>query len=114
MTAQIPRLPRVKFKPMFSVGGLLSGAMGGVGLLVVLQQFSVAAPTRNLAILLAVAGALMGLLGGNVGRLFAVARMNKRLSAVDQRIAAIGTTASAQASPSPAAPLVAPPPGSPR
>ena len=84
-TSQTPRLPRVKFKATFSVAGLCSGAVAGFGLLVVLQQFSVAAPTRNLAILLAGVGALVGLLGGNIGRVFAMRNMNKRLAAVERR-----------------------------
>lgn len=54
------------WRPRLSVLGLVSGAIGGLGVIVLLQQYAVAYPTRGLALTGIVGGALLSLLTTNL------------------------------------------------
>lgn len=85
------RLPRIRFRPRISISGTLSGAVGGLGAVVLLQQFAIAYPTRNLTILGLVGGAVVHLVLVNAGRAANVSRLNSRLTAAEVRLAAAPT-----------------------
>ena len=73
--------PRVRWKPRISILGLVSGLLLGLGSLILVQQYSIAYPTRNLAIAFVVGGLLLsGVILPSLFRVFAVGRANRRLS----------------------------------
>ena len=82
------RFPRVRFRPRVSVSGTLSGAVGGLGAVVLLQQFAIAYPTRNVAILGVAGGAAVHLMLVNAGRAVNVSRLNARLAVAEARLSA--------------------------
>lgn len=85
------RFPRIRFRPRISISGTLSGAVGGLGAVVLLQQFAIAYPTRNLVIVGVLGGAVVHLLLVNAGRMANVSRLNSRLAAAEERLAAAPT-----------------------
>lgn len=85
------RFPRIRFRPRVSISGTLSGAVGGLGVVVLLQQFAIAYPTRSLTIVGLIGGAVVHLLIVNAGRAANVSRLNGRLSAAEARLAAAPT-----------------------
>ena len=82
------RFPRIRFRPRVSVSGTFSGVVGGLGVVVLLQQFAIAYPTRNVALVGIVGGAVVHLLLVNAGRAANVSRLNARLAAAEARLAA--------------------------
>jgi hypothetical protein len=57
---------RAGWRPRLSVLSLLSGVLAGVGVVILLQQYAVAYPTRGLALTGVVGGLVLGLLATNV------------------------------------------------
>jgi len=82
---------RIRFRARISISGTLSGAVGGLGVVVLLQQFAIAYPTRNLTIVGLIGGAAVHLLLVNAGRVANVSRLNGRLAAAEARLAAAPT-----------------------
>jgi hypothetical protein len=76
-----PRLPRVHWRPYFSVVGMLSGIVGGAAAVVLLQQTSKLFPTYEILGRALVAGLLAGILIPSLTRLIAVRRANRRIAA---------------------------------
>ena len=110
MSTQLQQLPRVKWKPKFPIRGFLSGLVGGLGLLLFLQQAAVLLPTQNMTILLVLGGGLFAVLFRNIMARLGVSRMNGRLAAAERQMATAG--AAPAAAPAPVAdpePLVAEP-----
>jgi hypothetical protein len=85
--AATQQLPRVTWRFRFPIRGFVSGAVGGFGVLLFLQQASVAYPTRNLTLLLVVGGGLFAVVLRNVAALVGVSRLNGRLTAVERQMA---------------------------
>src|SRR5262249_5446468 len=54
--------PPVGFRPRISIFGIISGAIGGLGVGLLLQEYAVIYPTRNSALAVIVAGVLVNLL----------------------------------------------------
>jgi hypothetical protein len=57
---------RAGWRPRLSVLSVLSGVLAGVGVVILLQQYAVAYPTRGLALTGILGGAVLGLLATNV------------------------------------------------
>jgi hypothetical protein len=89
------QLPRVKWKFKFPIRGFLSGALGGFGLLLFLQQAAVAYPTRNLTIALVAGGGLFAVLFRNVAAKLGVSRLNARLTKAEQQLATMAPVVAA-------------------
>lgn len=77
-------IPRVRSRVRFPVGRMLLGLLGGLGTTVLLQQFSVAYPTRTLAIGSVLAGLLLVFAVTNLAAAAGVRRLNARLDAVER------------------------------
>jgi hypothetical protein len=100
---------RAGWRPRLSVLGMLSGALGGLGLIVLLQQYAVAYPTRGLALTGMLGGALLSLLLTNLlpllfrGRRDAgtdepvAAQPAASVEAIDLTDSGVGETAAAEA-----------------
>ena len=72
----------IKYKPKISLVGLVSGVLLGIAVLALLHQNGSLYPTRNLAILSVVVGALVcGILLPSLTRLAKVGKVNRRLAA---------------------------------
>jgi hypothetical protein len=81
------RLPRARWTPRITLLGIAFGLLGGLSALVLLQQYSIALPTRGLAIQLLVIGAVAyGVVLPTIGRTFAVLRVNGRLAEAERRL----------------------------
>jgi hypothetical protein len=72
---------RVRYRPLFSVVAIVTGAIGGLGVLVLLQQAGTVYPTRNVTILAVVLGVAWGIAVPSLMRLRKVRRVNRNLAA---------------------------------
>jgi hypothetical protein len=80
-------LPRVHWRPRATGIGLVSGFIAGVGLAVLLQQYSIDYPTRTAIIRDVVAGLLLyGIVLPTLGQTLAVRRVNGRIAELEQRV----------------------------
>ncbi|TAK61116.1 MAG: hypothetical protein EPO22_08665 [Dehalococcoidia bacterium] len=81
----LPHFPRMRWAPRLSLLGIVSGLLAGLGVAVLLQQYSIEYPTQTAIIRDAVAGAAVyGLLLPTLGRLWAVRRFNGRIDALER------------------------------
>lgn len=80
------QLPRIAWRLKIPIGAMVSGALGGLGLLIFLQQAAVAYPTRNFSLALVVGGVLGALVLRNVASMVGVARLNRRLGKLDAQM----------------------------
>ena len=71
---------RVRYRPRFSLLGLVSGVLGALGSLVFLQQAGKVYPTAAVGIITLVLGLVTGLVLPSIGRLVANRRVNRRLA----------------------------------
>jgi len=84
--APMPARRRMSWRPRLSVVGTLGGLLGGSGVVVLLQQFSVLYPTLAVAIIGLVGGLAIGILVPSLGRVFRVRRVNRKLSRLEARL----------------------------
>ncbi|MCU1461419.1 MAG: hypothetical protein JWO37_1494 [Acidimicrobiales bacterium] len=70
--------PHVSFRRRFSIVGMLSGIVGGIGVLVLLQQYAIAFPTRRVLVVAPVLGVLVSLLLTNLAASGAARRSRRR------------------------------------
>ena len=70
----------IRWKPLFSLVGMVSGVLLGLSVLVLLHQNGTLYPTRNSVIVAVVAGLLFGIVMPSLMRLRAVSKANKRLA----------------------------------
>ena len=80
------RLRRVHWRPRFSVVGMLSGVLGGLAAVVLLQQSGKLFPTWEILGRALVAGLLVGIILPSLTRLIAVRRANRRVAAREAAI----------------------------
>lgn len=79
-------IPRIHFRPVFRVGGIVSGAVGGFSAVILLQQFAVLYPSLGVMLAGIVGGAVLVVALANVARAMTVSRLNRRLSAAEARL----------------------------
>ena len=79
------RLPRRRWRPLFSVSGILGGLVGSVGVVVLLQQSGKIFPTTNVLVRALLAGLLVGIALPSAARAVKVRRGNRRIAAVEAR-----------------------------
>jgi ABC-type siderophore export system fused ATPase/permease subunit len=84
-------LPRVRFRFVVPVASVLAGAVGGLGVVVLLQQYAVAYPTLALTVFVVVLGALVPVLVANVARAQSTRAANDRLAALEAEYFGGGT-----------------------
>ena len=77
----------VRFRPVITVLGIVSGFIGGIGALTLLQQAGIVYPTRDVTIVAAVLGIAWGVLVPSLRRFRRVRRINRRLAALEARFA---------------------------
>jgi hypothetical protein len=77
--AQQRRVQPRRWRPVFSVGSLLSGLVLGLGSSILLQQYSVRVLTRANLIQTVVAALVVAILLPSLGRLVGVRRQNAAL-----------------------------------
>jgi hypothetical protein len=86
-TSTLRRLPRARWTPRITLLGIVCGLIAGVGLAVLLQQYSVAIATRMLLIQTLVLGVVVyGLILPTIGRTIAVMRVNGRIAEAERRL----------------------------
>jgi hypothetical protein len=79
-------IARVGWKPRISVLGSLGGLLLGLGVVVLLQQYGKLYPTTPILVGGVVAGVLLGgLVIPSLFRLLAVARINRKIAAINSR-----------------------------
>jgi hypothetical protein len=83
-----PKLPRARWRPRLSLGGILAGLVGAVGIGVLLQQYAVVYPTGSVTVTYLVAGLVAGVLLPSLTRLFAVRSVNRAAARAEERVAA--------------------------
>lgn len=76
--------PRIRFRPRLSFGAVLGGLALGLGVTILLQQFSVTYPSLAVVLGCAIGGIVVSLLSGNIGRLLATRRFNAQLVAIER------------------------------
>lgn len=69
--------PSARWRFRLSLLGLVGGVLGGLGVVVLLQQYAVAYPTRGVALAGIGAGIVLSLLASNVPQLVAVRRLER-------------------------------------
>lgn len=77
----------VRFRPAITVLGVLSGLIGGIGVLTLLQQAGIVYPTRNVTLVAAALGIAWGVAVPSLRRLRRIRRINRRLAALEARFA---------------------------
>jgi high-affinity Fe2+/Pb2+ permease len=78
-----PKRRRLPWRPRVTLVGLICGIVAGAGVVVLLQQYSIAYPTRNEFITVLVAGAVVyGLLLPTLAGTVRWMRANRRLAAI--------------------------------
>ena len=82
------RSRRVRWLPRITAVGVLGGLLGGLGIVVLLQQFAVIPLTRALLIEGLVAGLIVGIALPSLGKLWSVARVNAAIARAEQRLRA--------------------------
>lgn len=101
------RLPRIQFRPSFPPRVIISGALGGLSLAILLQQFAVVFPSLGLMLTFVVGGALLVVLITNVLKRSRVGQLNARLATAEATLDSRGqasqparpTTPAAEAAP---------------
>jgi len=82
---ELPRFPRMRWSPRISLAGVAGGLLAGLGVAVLLQQYSIEYPTQTAVIRDAVAGAVVyGLVLPTLGFTWAVRRFNGRIDALER------------------------------
>src|SRR5258706_9266996 len=96
--------PKARARYRFSILGILSGIVGGLGALILVQQYAVAYPTNTLMVGAPVAGVLLSLVLTNLAASAAARRAKRQVGTAAPATA----TASAPAPPPEPAPVRAP------
>ncbi len=115
-------LPRARHRFAFPVIGVLSGLVGALGVLVLLQQFAVLFPTRNVVGVAVALGVVLPVLAANVARMLATDAANVRIAELEAWMASqlpqlpgppVPSGASSAVPPLPPLPALPPLPGDP-
>jgi hypothetical protein len=77
---------RMSWRPRLSAFALLAGLVGGAGVVVLLQQYSVVYPTRAVAIAGLAGGPALGLIIPSLMRIFPVRRFNRAIARLEERL----------------------------
>lgn len=89
------RIPRITFKPIFPVRGIVSGAVGGLSAVVLLQQFAVLFPSLAIVLIGVIGGAVLVVVLANVARSITTSRLNRRLAAAEAQLGGVSPAAPA-------------------
>jgi hypothetical protein len=87
----LPRRRRMTWRPRLSAFGMFGGLIGGAGVIVLLQQFSVLYPTLAVAIIGLVGGLVVGILIPSLGALVRVRRVNRKVARLEARLKEIAS-----------------------
>jgi hypothetical protein len=82
------RLRRARWLPRITAAGVLGGLLGGLGIVVLLQQFAVMPLTRALLIEGLVAGLIVGIALPSLVKLWSVMHVNAAIARAEQRLRA--------------------------
>ena len=82
------RLARAHWRPRFSVFGMVTGVLGGLGVVVLLQEYAIAYPTRNVTLAGMIIGLLVGIKVPSLFKLRAVRKFNRAVDAAERSVGA--------------------------
>lgn len=78
--------PRVRNRIRFTVGGIISGLVGGLGFVILLQQMAVLIPTRTALIAGPVLGVVVSIALNTAGRTLGTRRLNKKITQAEATV----------------------------
>ncbi len=80
------RLRRASWLPRITIAGLFGGLLGGIGIVVLLQQYGVTPLTQSLAITGAVVGLVLGIVIPSLAHLWSVMHVNGKIDGAERQL----------------------------
>ncbi|HEY5625340.1 MAG TPA: hypothetical protein VIT93_02510 [Dehalococcoidia bacterium] len=80
------RLPRASWLPRITFAGLFGGLLGGIGIVVLLQQYGVTPLTQTLAITGVVAGLVVGIVIPSLVHVWSVMHVNGKIGSAERQL----------------------------